>query len=107
MQLRTSHAHEEGGLRDWSISTTGFEGINGHVVALRATRVDQPASQFTVPCDMVILSMGFVGSTGKQLAETIGPRAWIAGDARRGASLIVWAIREGRDAARAIDRALT
>jgi glutamate synthase (NADPH/NADH) small chain len=107
MQLRTSHAHEEGGLRDWSVSTVGFEGINGHVVALRATRVDQPTSQFTVPCDMVMLAMGFVGSTGRQLAETIGPRAWIAGDARRGASLIVWAIREGRDAARAIDRALT
>jgi glutamate synthase (NADPH/NADH) small chain len=104
--VRTSHAHEEGGLREWSVATTGFEGINGRVVALRARRVDTPAvGQFTVPCDMVILAMGFTGTRGRALAE--GANAYLAGDARRGASLIVWAIREGRDAARAIDRALT
>jgi glutamate synthase (NADPH/NADH) small chain len=98
MQLRTSHAHEEGGYRQWSVKTAAFEGIHGHVVALRA-------NQFAVPCDMVILAMGFTGGKGQALARGIG--AYVAGDARRGASLIVWAIREGRDVARAIDRALT
>jgi glutamate synthase (NADPH/NADH) small chain len=105
MQLRTSHAHEEGGLREWSVATTGFEGIDGQLVALRAIRVNGPGGQFTVPCDMVILAMGFTGGRGGELAREIS--AYIAGDARRGASLIVWAIREGRDVARAIDRALT
>jgi glutamate synthase (NADPH/NADH) small chain len=105
MQLRTSHAHEEGGLREWSVATTGFEGIDGQLVALRAIRVNGPGGQFTVPCDMVILAMGFTGGRGGALAREIS--AYIAGDARRGASLIVWAIREGRDVARAIDRALT
>jgi glutamate synthase (NADPH/NADH) small chain len=137
MKLRTSHAHEEGGHRDWSVSTTKLEGANGRVQRLHAVRVEleqgsngpkfveQPGSEFTLDVDLVLLAMGFTGVPQEgllgDLGVTIGPRGSVstdaqyrtnvpgvfaAGDMRRGASLIVWAIREGRDAAASIDRHL-
>jgi glutamate synthase (NADPH/NADH) small chain len=137
MKLRSSHAHEEGGHRDWSVSTTALSGENGRVQHLQAVRVDlqqgpngpkfveMPGSEFTLDVDLVLLAMGFTGVPQEglvgDLGVTIGPRGAVstdaqyrtnvpgvfaAGDMRRGASLIVWAIREGRDAAASIDRHL-
>jgi glutamate synthase (NADPH) small chain len=137
MKLRTSHAHEEGGHRDWSVSTTQLEGANGRVQRLHAVRVELEegangpkfvevaGSEFTLDVDLVLLAMGFTGVPQDGLlgdfGVTIGPRGAVstdahyrtnipgvfaAGDMRRGASLIVWAIREGRDAAASIDRHL-
>lgn len=131
MQLRTSHAHEEGTERDWSVATTSFSGENGRVQRLHAVRVQSkvapngrtdfvpvPGSEFELEADLVLLAMGFTGPVKSKLLSDLGvlfdPRGNIAadenhqtsvsgvfaaGDARRGASLIVWAIREGRDAA--------
>ncbi len=135
MQLRTSHAHEEGGTRDWSVATTALAGDGDRVQRLHATRralrrddsgrthFDPIAeSEFTIDADLVLLAMGFAGPSLDGLHEKLGVATdargcvvtdvnqmtnsegvFAAGDARRGASLIVWAIREGRDAARAID----
>ena len=134
MQLRTSHAHEEGGRREWSVSTTAFSGCDGQVRKLHAVRVELetdadgrrsmrelPDSAFELDVDLVLLAMGFTGPVRDgALAElgvgldtrgnvATGPShmtnvdgVFAAGDARLGASLIVWAIREGRDAARGI-----
>ncbi|MEO8620433.1 MAG: glutamate synthase subunit beta [bacterium] len=134
MKLRTSHAHEEGCERDWSVATTSLSGKGGRVRALHAVRVEARAAAggrmamapvagtaFTIDADLVLLAMGFVGPSDPKLISTLGvaldPRGAIAtdsthhtnvdgvfaaGDVRRGASLIVWAIREGRDAAAAI-----
>jgi glutamate synthase (NADPH) small chain len=114
MQLRSSHAHEEGGHRDWSVATVGFSGSGGRVERLHAVRVDPaarpvPGSEFAIDCDLVLLAMGFtradvVATDADYATPTAG--LFAAGDQRRGASLIVWAIREGRDAAAAIDRYL-
>ena len=138
MQLRSSHAHEEGGVREWSVSTTQFAGRDGSVAGLRAVRVEMrsapggrwefvpiPGSEFELEVDLVLLAMGFTGVEREGLVAELGlevdargniatdqdqmtsvPGVFVAGDARRGASLIVWAIREGRDAAAAIDRYL-
>jgi glutamate synthase (NADPH) small chain len=137
MKMRSSHAHEEGGKRDWSVSTTHLTGENGRVTKLHAVRVELengangpkftevPDSEFSLDVDLVLLAMGFTGvkTDGllSNLGVTVGPRGAVAtdaqyrtnvpavfaaGDMRRGASLIVWAIREGRDAAAAIDRHL-
>lgn len=134
MQLRTSHAHEEGVGREWCVSTTAFTGEDGHVRHLHGVRVEPvtrdgrvmftpvPGSEFQVKADLVLLAMGFTGPRRDGLLETLGieltpsgiartdaehrtsvPGVFAAGDVRRGASLIVWAIREGRDAARGID----
>jgi glutamate synthase (NADPH) small chain len=135
MQLRTSHAHEEGGIRDWSIATTALSGTDGRVQTLHAVRVApmvgtdgrtrfQPidGTELTIDADLVLLAMGFEGPSREgphaQLGVTLdargcvvtdarhltsAPGVFAAGDAHRGASLIVWAIREGRDAAHAID----
>jgi glutamate synthase (NADPH/NADH) small chain len=129
MQLRVESSHEEGGLRDWSVSTTGFTGdAQGRVQELHAVRVGPaphftpiPGSEFTLDADLVLLAMGFTGPTRNGLLEELGlaldPRGNIAtdtnymtsvsgvfaaGDVRRGQSLIVWAIAEGRKAAAAI-----
>jgi glutamate synthase (NADPH/NADH) small chain len=139
MQLRTSHAHEEGCEREWSISTTSFSGVAGRVRQLNAARVVRgndasgratftpvPGSDFTVRADLVLLAMGFTGprrdgllaELGVELTPTGSVRTddahrtsvegvFAAGDVRRGASLIVWAIREGRDVATSIDAHLT
>jgi len=135
MQLRSSHAHEEGGIREWSVSTTAFSGEEGRVRRLHAVRVEPragangrtelaevPGSAFTLDVDLVILAMGFTGPPAGGLLTELGVAldargavavdsrhmtsaegVFAAGDTRRGASLIVWAIREGRDAAGGID----
>ena len=135
MQLRTSHAHEEGGTRDWSVATTRLSGAEGRVQRLHAVRVAPrrddagrttfdpvPESEFTIDAELVLLAMGFAGPSLAGLHAKLGVATdargcvttgasqmssvegvFAAGDARRGASLIVWAIREGRDAAHAID----
>jgi glutamate synthase (NADPH/NADH) small chain len=134
MQLRSSHAHEEGGKRLWSVSTTGFVGDDqGRVRALRAQQVTMvqgrptpvPGTEFEMPADLVILAMGFTGPARAGLHEALGlrldprgniqtgadlmssrPGVFAAGDVRRGASLIVWAIAEGRRMAASVDRYL-
>lgn len=133
MQLRKSHAHEEGGERLWSIATTAFAGANGCVSHLHTMRVERhggtfvpmPGSEEVMPADLVILATGFTGVTSSVSRAfpgvTVGARGSIetdsahmtqrkgifaAGDARRGASLIVWAIAEGRRMAQAMDRYL-
>jgi glutamate synthase (NADPH) small chain len=136
MQLRTSHAHEEGCDREWSVSTTAFSGENGMVQRLHAARLERqifadgrtdfarmPGTEFELEADLVLLAMGFTGPVKNRLLADLAieldgrgniatdnahrtsvPGIFAAGDAHRGASLIVWAIREGRDAADSIDR---
>jgi glutamate synthase (NADPH/NADH) small chain len=133
LQLRTESAHEEGGTREWSVATTAFSGDeNGNVKQLHAVRVGPPpafdpiaGSEFTVDAGLVLLAVGFTGpvrggmieqlgveldargnvKTGDNYATTV-PGVFAAGDMRRGQSLVVWAIAEGRQAARAIDTLL-
>jgi glutamate synthase (NADPH/NADH) small chain len=135
-RLRTSSSHEEGVNRDWSIATKEFRGENGKVKALKAVRLEWkdgkphevPGSEFEMPAELVLLAMGFVSplqslleefgvqkdARGNARAETDGARAYVtsvqkvfaAGDMRRGQSLVVWAIREGRQCARAVDEFL-
>lgn len=137
MQLRTSHAHEEGCDREWSVATTKFSGDErGRVRRIHAVRLDRqvfadgrsdyarvPGSELELDADLVLLAMGFTGPVKDRLLVDLAvgldargnvatdmahrtnvPGVFAAGDARRGASLIVWAIREGRDAADTIDR---
>ncbi|MBW8078634.1 MAG: glutamate synthase small subunit [Gallionella sp.] len=136
MKLRTSSSHEEGANRDWSVSTKAFLGSNGKLEKLLCVRVafkegkmvEVPGSEFEVKADLVFLAMGFVNPVQKVLdafgvekdgrnnvkATTEGANAYhtnlakvfTAGDMRRGQSLIVWAIREGRQCARAVDEFL-
>ena len=135
MQLRTSHAHEEGTERDWSVATTAFSGDNGSVRRLHGARLERqvfadgrsdyvriPGTEFEIEADLVLLAMGFTGPVKSKLLvdlavdldvrgniatdhahRTSVPGVFAAGDAKRGASLIVWAIREGRDAADSIN----
>ena len=135
MQLRTSHAHEEGTERDWSVATTAFSGENGRVQRLHAARLERrsfadgrteyaqiPGTEFELEADLVLLAMGFTGPVKSKLLVDLGveldgrgnivtdrshrtsvPGVFAAGDAHRGQSLIVWAIREGRDAADGIN----
>jgi glutamate synthase (NADPH) small chain len=133
MQLRTESSHEEGGIRDWSVSTIEFKGDAGNVKQLRAVRVGPapkfepiPGMEFSVDADLVLLAMGFLGPVKAGMIEQLGvkldprgniatdenqmssvPGVFAAGDMRRGQSLVVWAISEGRKAARAIDLYLT
>lgn len=136
LKLRTSSSHEEGANRDWSVTTKELVGENGKVVALKAARVEWkdgkmnevPGSEFTIPADLVFLAMGFVSPIQKLLEafgvekdqrgnakattdgegcyKTSKDKVFAAGDVRRGQSLVVWAIREGRQAARAVDEFL-
>jgi len=135
-RLRSSSSHEEGAQRDWAVVTKEFVGEDGKVKALRAARLswkdgkmnEIPDSEFTIPADLVLLAMGFVSpvpsvleafgvekdSRGNARAATDGagsyltsvPKLFTAGDMRRGQSLVVWAIREGRQCARAVDEFL-
>ena len=137
--LRTSTSHEEGGSRDWGVSTIGFSGADGRVQKLQAVRVrfgppdatgrrDMEAmkgSEFTLDVDLVLLAMGFLGPVRDDMLKQFGvtlsdrgnvattgyatsvPRVYAAGDMRRGQSLVVWAIAEGREAAAQIDRDLS
>ena len=136
IRLRTSSSHDEGCSRDWSIATKEFLGENGRVKSLRAVRLEWEngamreiaGSEFSLPADLVLLAMGFVSpvqsmldafgverdARGNAQAATDGvgcyatsvPRIFAAGDMRRGQSLVVWAIREGRQCARAVDEYL-
>lgn len=135
-RLRTSSSHEEGAQRDWSVATKSFVGKKGRLAALNAVRLswadgkmhEVPGSEFTLPADLVLLAMGFVApvksvvdafgvetdARGNARATTDGagcyatsvPKIFAAGDMRRGQSLVVWAIREGRQCARAVDEFL-
>jgi glutamate synthase (NADPH/NADH) small chain len=128
--LRTSSSQEEGAERDWAISTQSFRGEGGRVVALEAVRVKleggkivpQPDSQISIPCDLALLAMGFLGPERPGLVEQLGvaldprgnvrtdaggassvPRVFAAGDTQRGQSLVVWAIADGRRVAAGVD----
>src|SRR5579862_260729 len=130
MQLRVEGAHEEGGIRDWSIATTSFTGdASGSVKQLHAVRVGAPpkfepvaGSEFTMDVDLVLIAMGFLGPVRNGMIEQLGvqldnrgnvatdenfmasvPGVFAAGDIRRGQSLVVWAISEGRKAAACVD----
>jgi glutamate synthase (NADPH) small chain len=133
LQLRAESSHEEGGIRDWSLATTSFSGDErGRVRKLHALRVG-PApkfepiagTDFTMDVDLVLLAMGFTGPVRGGILDqlsvnldargnvatdagymTSSPGVFAAGDLRRGQSLVVWAIAEGRNAAAAIDRYL-
>jgi glutamate synthase (NADPH/NADH) small chain len=124
LQLRVESSHEEGGARDWAVLTTGFSG-NGRVEQIHCVRLDAArqairGSEFTLPADLVLLAMGFTGpkaaSFGLEMDArgnirtddyaTSLPGVFAAGDARRGQSLVVWAIAEGRKAAEAVNRYL-
>ncbi len=133
MQLRTEGAHEEGGNRNWSVATTRFTGdAQGNVKQLHAVRVGgapkfEPVvgSEYVLDVDLVLLAMGFQGPVRKGMIEQLGVAldarsniatnenymssvagVFAAGDMRRGQSLVVWAIAEGRKAAAAVDRYL-
>jgi len=133
LQLRVESSHEEGGIRDWSLATTSFSGDEkGRVRKLNAVRVGPapkfepiPGTEFTMDADLVLLAMGFTGPVRGGIIEqlsvnldgrgnvatdasymTSSPGVFAAGDLRRGQSLVVWAIAEGRNAAAAIDRYL-
>ena len=134
LQLRTETSHEEGGIRDWSINSVNFTGDgSGRVKQLHALRVGPPpkfepipGSEFTLDVDLVLLAMGFLGPVRSGMIEQLGvaldnrgnvatngdyqtsvENIFAAGDMRRGQSLVVWAISEGRKAAAAVDRYLT
>ncbi|HEX7250791.1 MAG TPA: glutamate synthase subunit beta [Burkholderiales bacterium] len=136
LRLRTSSSHEEGVKRDWSIATKAFVGEGGKVKAIKAVRlewkdgkpVEMAGSEFEIPADLVLLAMGFVSPMqsvleefgvqkdprgnaraevdGKSAYATSAAKVFAAGDMRRGQSLVVWAIREGRQCARAVDEFL-
>ncbi|HTP48855.1 MAG TPA: glutamate synthase subunit beta [Casimicrobiaceae bacterium] len=134
MKLRTSTSHEEGCDRDWSVQTKEFRGEGGKVKALVACRVewrdgklrDVPGSEFEINADLVLLAMGYLHPVHAGMLDELGvkydargniaadtdsyrtstAKVFAAGDCRRGQSLIVWAIREGRQCARAIDEFL-
>ena len=131
MKMRTSSSQEEGVTRDFAVATVRFEGENGKVTALHCARADNkfqpiPGTEFTLKADLVLLAMGFVGPVQdgmvKDLAVDLDPRGNVkadtlayktsrekvfsCGDMRRGQSLVVWAIREGRQCARSVDLAL-
>jgi glutamate synthase (NADPH/NADH) small chain len=122
MKLRTSSSQEEGGSREFSIGTTGFRGDAGRVSAVMCERDGQ---EMEIHAELVLLAMGFTGVardgvagsakvrlTERDTIETLGPyqtsvpRIFACGDMRRGQSLVVWAIREGRECAAAVSRAL-
>src|SRR5687768_14027095 len=131
LKLRTSSSHEEGAERDFSVLTTRFSGKDGRVKRLHCIRADasfKPVSgtEFELKADLVLLAMGFVSPVHDGLVQELGleldqrgnvkantddyrtshPTVFAAGDMRRGQSLVVWAIREGRQAARAVDELL-
>ena len=130
LMLRTSSSHEEGGARDWSVSTERVSGENGKITKLHCVRVELKGgkferiagSEFEIPADLVLLAMGFVHPEHPGIVENLGltldrrgniqvdgnfqtnqKGVFAAGDCQRGQSLVVWAIAEGRKAARAAD----
>jgi glutamate synthase (NADPH/NADH) small chain len=131
LKLRTSSSQEEGAEREFSVITTRFSGRDGRVKRLHCTRTDAnfkpiPGTEFELKADLVLLAMGFVSPVHEGMISelkleldprgnvkadtedyrTSNPKVFAAGDMRRGQSLVVWAIREGRQAAHAIDHLL-
>jgi len=131
LKLRTSSSQEEGAARDFSVMTSKFTGHDGRVTELHCLRVDESmkpieGSEFVLKADLVLLAMGFLGPVtegmigdlgleldrrGNILADTnryqsSNEKVFACGDMRRGQSLVVWAIREGRQCARAVDQYL-
>jgi glutamate synthase (NADPH/NADH) small chain len=131
LKLRTSSSHEEGADRDFAVVTTAFEGENGAVTGLKGFRVDEKmkpveGTEFTLKAELVLLAMGFVSPVEEGLLSELGvaldkrgnvaadtnryassqAKVFACGDMRRGQSLVVWAIREGRQCAASIDEAL-
>ena len=131
LKLRTSSSHQEGAERDFAVATKEILGENGQVKALKCVRVDEkmqevPGSDFNLRADLVLLAMGFVSPVHEGMIKELGvaldkrgnvaadtlayktslDKIFTAGDMRRGQSLVVWAIREGRQAARAVDHFL-
>ena len=134
MIFRTASAHEEGGERVYSVSTKEFVGEDGQLTGLRISEVemkdgsfvDVPGSERTIPAQLVLFAMGFTGPEQEGLVEQLGvdldergnikrdanymssvDGVFVAGDAGRGQSLIVWAIAEGRAAAAGVDAFLS
>ena len=131
MKMRTSSSQEEGAERDFAVNTVSFEGEDGKVTALNCVRVDDQfkpiaGSEFQLRADLVLLAMGFVApvqdgmvkelgtaldARGNVAADTVAyktnvEKVFACGDMRRGQSLVVWAIREGRQAAHSVDKQL-
>ncbi|WP_421758782.1 glutamate synthase subunit beta [Devosia sp.] len=131
MKMRTSSSQEEGVTRDFAVATVKFDGENGQVKELHCARADSkfqpiPGTEFVLKADLVLLAMGFLGPVqdgmvkeagveldkrGNVLADVIQyktskEKVFSCGDMRRGQSLVVWAIREGRQCARSIDQFL-
>ena len=131
LKLRTSPSHEEGAERDFAVMTTKFTGENGRVKKLHCVRVDSkikpiPGTEFELDADLVLLAMGFVHPVHEGMIKALGleldqrgnvkadtlayrssnPKVFAAGDMRRGQSLVVWAIREGRQCAHSVDKFL-
>jgi glutamate synthase (NADPH) small chain len=134
MKLRTSSSHQEGVERDWAVLAKRVLGDGEKVTGLECVRVEwvggqmqeMAGSEFTIPADLILLAMGFTGPKKAGLLEQAGveltgrgnvsadtesyatsiPGVFACGDMRRGQSLVVWAIREGRQAARSVDEAL-
>jgi glutamate synthase (NADPH/NADH) small chain len=130
-KMRTSSSQAEGAEREFQAATLRLEGKKGQVTGVVCARVDEkrqpiPGTEFVLPADLVFLAIGFAGPKEEGLLadpsisrdrrrnvlandrdyRTSRDKIWVAGDMRRGQSLVVWAIREGRQAARAIDEAL-
>jgi glutamate synthase (NADPH/NADH) small chain len=131
LKLRISSSHAEGATREFAVLTKEFVGENGRVKTLRCVHVDArfqpvPGSEFDIEADLVLLAMGFVHPVHEGLLQTLdvaldnrgnvsadtmryltsAPKVFAAGDMRRGQSLVVWAIREGRQCAHAVDKFL-
>ncbi len=136
LKMRTSSSHEEGAERDWSVATKELIGEDGKVTGLKGVRLEWqgremkevPGSEFIIQADLVLLAMGFVSplqnvldafgvekdnrnnakatTDGEGCYKTSADKVFAAGDMRRGQSLVVWAIREGRQCAREVDEFL-
>ena len=128
LKLRTSSSQQEGAERDFAVLTQSFSGENGAVKKLNCVRVDEtfkpvPGTEFELPADLVLLAMGFIHPVHEGMIQELGvsldargnviantqsyetsvPNVFVAGDMRRGQSLVVWAIREGRQCAASVD----
>ena len=131
LKLRISSSHEEGATREFAVLTQKFSGENGCVKKLHCVHVDAKfhpiaGTEFEIEADLVLLAMGFVHPVHEGMLKSLGieldlrgnakadtdayatslKKVFAAGDMRRGQSLVVWAIREGRQAARAVDKFL-
>ena len=129
--MRTSSSQEEGAEREFAVMTTRFEGVDGKLKNLHCVKVDKEfnpivGTEFILTCDLVLLAMGFVSPVCSGLLQDLNvdldnrnnvladdytyktshKKVWVAGDMRRGQSLVVWAIREGRQCAHSVDKAL-